>query len=200
MAIATQSWVGKEFELSAQILRISLIPLIVQIPVSACGCIEIAYGKVKLPSILLTGLTALKLVLCLVLVKFFSLGLLGIAWGGAVPALLLTILFTPFYCCRILKISLIHYGFQAFLRPLAWAFAVTAVGLWAAGRLGTPAASLEPFHFLTALVTGGIYAFGIYAMVLDTKEKTYVRQSLLWLARLLRNSSPENLVKASENV
>jgi O-antigen/teichoic acid export membrane protein len=90
-------WVGEEFLLSADLLRVHMIDLIFTMALGLAGGIQLAYGKVKTPSILVIYVTIGKIALILLCVKFSSINLMTIAWIGAVSSLVWSITFVPLH-------------------------------------------------------------------------------------------------------
>jgi O-antigen/teichoic acid export membrane protein len=126
-------WMGSSYaELSGHVLWILSVPWFVGTGTSvvASAMLGISQHKRVVPFALAEGLG--NLLLSIALVK--SMGILGVAWGTALPNLAIGILFWPWYIRRTLGIPLRDYAFSLWLRPaiamLPFTFFTLAVNRW----------------------------------------------------------------------
>jgi O-antigen/teichoic acid export membrane protein len=124
-------WIGAQYAaLSYPTLCILSIPLSLAISQAITGRVLYGIGRLRW----LAGMTALEatsnLVISIALAR--PLGIEGVAWGTALPNLLLNAALL-WYICRVLQVPLAMHLRLAFLRPLACASAPAIV--WSAGNL-----------------------------------------------------------------
>jgi O-antigen/teichoic acid export membrane protein len=109
-------WMGPSYsELSGHVLWILSVPWLFGAGASvvAAGMLGIGQHKRVVPFALAEGLG--NLVLSIALVK--SMGILGVAWGTAIPNLAISIFFWPWYIRRTLGIPIRDYAYSLWLRP-----------------------------------------------------------------------------------
>jgi O-antigen/teichoic acid export membrane protein len=126
-------WMGLSYaELSGHVLWILSVPWLFGTGASvvASGMLGISQHKRVVPFALAEGVG--NLVLSIALVK--RMGILGVAWGTAIPNLAISILFWPWYIRRTLGIPLREYAYSLWLRPafamLPFALCTLAVNRW----------------------------------------------------------------------
>ena len=126
-------WMGASYaELSGHVLWILSVPWLFGAGTSvvASGMLGIGQHKRVVPFALAEGLG--NLVLSIVLVK--PMGILGVAWGTAIPNLAISIFFWPWYIRRTIGIPLRDYVYSLWLRPaiamLPFALCTFAVNRW----------------------------------------------------------------------
>jgi O-antigen/teichoic acid export membrane protein len=123
---------------------------------------------------------AANLCLSLVLVRHF--GIVGVAWGTALPRLIVSLVVGPLYARRHVGLSLREYYARALLRPLVamipFALATRAIETW------WPASNVVTF-FGQVLVALPMAAFGAWFVALTPRE----RQALASLLALRRFAS-----------
>ncbi len=126
-------WMGSSYsELSGHVLWILSVPWLFGTATSvvASGILGISQHKRVVPFALAEGLG--NLVLSIALVR--PMGILGVAWGTAIPNLAISIFFWPWYIRRTLGIPLRNYVYSLWLRPaiamLPFAFCTFAVNRW----------------------------------------------------------------------
>lgn len=176
-------WVGEGFIETVKILQINIIPLLIALPFSTGGCITNAYAKVKVPSIITLSSAVLNVILCILLGKVFALALIGIALASAISYLLPAALFWPYYSCKIAGFSVAEYWVKTFIAPFIWAN-VVFVGFFSLVKIKNFSLSSGNFLVLSLMIISIflfalIYYFGAYALLLNQKEKGYIKQIIL---------------------
>lgn len=164
-------WVGPDFNLAATLMSVMMLPLIVQIPFAVCGCMNNAYSKVKVPSLVGVGVLSAQLGLGVVLAKYFSMGLLGIAAAEAGMALTVSCLFSIVYTSRIAGLSLREIWLKVYLPPFLWGIFMTAAGIGVYRALDPGILRLDLPIALTLLIWAALYAAGAYRWTLSIEEK-----------------------------
>ncbi|MEO6212645.1 MAG: oligosaccharide flippase family protein [Vicinamibacterales bacterium] len=118
-------WMGSEYVGSAVVLMVLTIPQFGSMPqyVSALVLAGMARHKVFAYVALAEGIA--NVVLSVYLVQ--RIGLIGVAWGTVIPALLTNFVVVPLYTLHVLKIDLKDYLVKAYLRPVLCALPVVAM-------------------------------------------------------------------------
>ncbi len=171
-------WLGEGFDLAATLLTILVIPLITAIPLAVTGCINTAYGNVKIPSRVAFLVAIGNVGMGVILGKYFGQGLIGIAIASAVASVIYYSLFAPFYACRTANISLQEYWLRSFLKPFAWSCSVigaAAIAFQILGR-GAPITLVWLVVFLMGLPL--LCYVGAYFIVLSSEERSNVREAM----------------------
>ncbi|MGC1606029.1 MAG: oligosaccharide flippase family protein [Candidatus Acidiferrum sp.] len=126
-------WMGASYaQLSGHVLWILSVPWLFGTGASvvASGMLGISQHKRVVPFALAEGLG--NLLLSIALVK--SMGILGVAWGTAIPNLAISIFFWPWYIRRTIGIPLREYAYSLWLRPaialLPFTLFTLAVNRW----------------------------------------------------------------------
>jgi len=168
-------WMGSAYsDLSGQVLWVLSLPWLfgAVTPVVLSVMLGISRHKPVVPIALTEGLSNLGL--SIALVKPF--GVLGVAWGTAIPNLAVSLFFWPLYARRTLQISIRRYMFSFWLLPGLSALPFTMC-TYAVEKFW-PASTLWVFFFQVAcmlpIAIAGIWFFGI------TREerKAYAEQFL----------------------
>lgn len=164
-------WVGKEFALAAKLLPLHIAPLVLIIPFSVCGCLNNAYAKVKVPSLFGFAVAVLNLALGILLGFTFDMKLYGIAIASSVSLLVFATIFTPYYSCKIAKVSLWDYWLKGLIKPLIWTSFVSAVSFFLY--------KVAPDRSIVYLVLGAaamtaVYYTGGFAFILNEIERKQV--------------------------
>jgi len=109
-------WVGPQYALSYSVLAIIVIPMAAY--VSQSGSTRMLYGRGLHKSLakLLFLEGAANLVLSILLARRF--GILGVAWGTAIPLLATSLVALPWLSCRSLDVSVSEYWKSAQLPAL----------------------------------------------------------------------------------
>lgn len=123
------TWVGPRFASSAGILAILAVPVLVALPQSAASSVLYGVGRHR-------GVVALSLLNAVtnVLLSIWWVGpygIVGVAWGTAVPLFLIGGVATIVYTCRALGVPLGKYLWQGMMFPalLSLTFAVPALAV-----------------------------------------------------------------------
>jgi len=115
-------WMGAEYaEQSGHVLWILTLAAIFMAGAQAAGSTMIGIGKHRLLAKVQIGEALCNLGLSVLLVRQW--GIVGVAWGTALPSLAKTFLFWPWYVYRILGISSWKFALSTWLRP---AFGIVA--------------------------------------------------------------------------
>jgi O-antigen/teichoic acid export membrane protein len=109
-------WMGPGYAISSVYLIVLTIPQVSSMSqyISALILVGMAKHKVLAYVTLLEGIA--NLVLSIVLVR--KIGLIGVAWGTAIPHAITTTLVIPFYTLRTLEMRWSDYVVRGFVRPI----------------------------------------------------------------------------------
>src|ERR1035441_5591055 len=109
-------WMGPAYAVSAAYLIVLTIPQVSSMSqyISALILVGMAKHKVLAYVTLLEGIA--NLVLSIILVR--KIGLIGVAWGTAIPHAITTTLVIPFYTLRALEMRWSDYVVRGFVRPI----------------------------------------------------------------------------------
>jgi O-antigen/teichoic acid export membrane protein len=167
-------WMGPSYaELSGHVLWILSVPWLFGAGTSvvASAMLGISQHKRVVPFALGEGLG--NLILSIALVK--PLGIIGVAWGTAIPNMITSLVFWPWYIRRTVAIPLREYVYSLWLLPTI-AMLPFAICTYAVDRL-LPASTLLIFFAQVAAVLPtallGVWAFG-----LTRQERTTYTQIL----------------------
>lgn len=134
------------------------------------GSVFYGLGKVKLLAYMNLAMAAVNVALSVALAGPY--GIIGVAWGTAIPLTLFGMFFLPIYACRVLKISLLEYIKTSYV-PAIIASLPFLVALWVIGT----------FVVIESLVVMGVSltaAFVVYIILgLPVGLKPEHRQSLI---------------------
>src|ERR1700676_199393 len=160
-------WMGAAYvDLSGRVLTILSLPWLIGSGGSIVGAVMLGISKHKnvVPVAAAEGLSNLGL--SVGLVRFY--GIVGVAWGTAIPNLAVSLFFWPWYTHRTLGISLARYASALWIRPLLAAipFAVCTALL---ERFTRPA-SLMGFFFQVCLALPAM-AVGVWLIGLTAAER-----------------------------
>jgi O-antigen/teichoic acid export membrane protein len=167
-------WVGPDFSAASGIMSISMIQVILSIPFSMTWAVFLAYGKVRIPSLVSLGMGVINVLLCLALGVVMDLQLRGIITAFVVTGTVCGVLVFPVYACRLTGFSLKRYWTGCFVKPflLCCLTVGAAIGLLKemTGELKIDAASV----LTTAGAAAGFYLLS-YLFLLGGEGKNYVR-------------------------
>ena len=171
-------WVGKEFLMSGELVALYTAPLLAGIPFAVCGCINNAYGNLKVPSQVGIFYSVFNVVSGVVLAKWFSMGLYGFGLSNLISAFLYTALFQPYYACRTASISLRSYLVDSVFTPSAPVLAIfgAAWGWLLFFPMKLEVSFLHLAGWMSALLVSSYLA--AYFFSLNTDEKQYIHQVL----------------------
>ncbi|MEO8031328.1 MAG: oligosaccharide flippase family protein [Gemmatimonadota bacterium] len=149
-------WLGEEFEGPAgQVLQILIISFLVFLPARGVAqAILMGIGKPAAPSIAFAIAGVLNLVLSLWWVRGY--GLAGVAWGTAVPNMLLGFSMI-YFACRELSVSPALFARRVVWRPLLGS--IPGLGLLWFAR------TTLDVHGLIPLMLSGFALVGVFALV-----------------------------------
>jgi O-antigen/teichoic acid export membrane protein len=167
-------WMGPSYvDLSGHVLWILSVPWLFGAGVSVIASAILGIGKHKpvVPAALAEGLANLALSIALVR----PMGVVGVAWGTAIPNLATSILFWPWYTRRTLGIPIRDYVRSVLLVPAA-ATLPFSICTYFVDRLW-PAHSLSFFFFQVAMIlpVGGL---SMWYVGLTVDERTSFFQHL----------------------
>jgi O-antigen/teichoic acid export membrane protein len=150
-------WLGQQYAHdSGQVLRILLIAQVFALANFTSGNIAFGIGKHKPVAIWAICEGVMNLVLSILLAR--RMGLYGVAWGTAIPSVVIHLFLWPRYVCSIVDIPVFNYLWQAWIRPFL-AVLPFAAACYLLDR-HWPAASLV-FFFLQILVILPVYGLGV---------------------------------------
>jgi O-antigen/teichoic acid export membrane protein len=109
-------WMGPSYAMPVgRVLTVLTVIALITPAVSAAWAVMFGIGKHRglIPACVAEAVTSLGL--SIVLIRYF--GLVGVAWGMAVPALVLAVVFWPWYVRRTTGASIREYVLSGWLRP-----------------------------------------------------------------------------------
>jgi len=177
-------WMGASYaKLSGDVLRVLSLPWLFGAAASvvASGMLGISQHKRVVPFALAEGLC--NLVLSIALVK--PIGILGVAWGTAIPNLVISIFFWPWYIRRTLGIPLGNYVYWLWLRP-AMAMLPFAACTIAASRWWHAPTLL--FFFVQVAAVFPSAMLGVWYLGLRSEERNAYSRSVPNYFRSVRRS------------
>ncbi|MDX6909981.1 oligosaccharide flippase family protein [Hafnia paralvei] len=98
-------WIGKGFEQITPLIWLVTFPLIVNLGVLPLFSINVAYKKVKIPSLLNVFLAVIGIALSLVCISNTSWGYYSVAVGFGIALTLKNAIFIPVYAAKIMELS-----------------------------------------------------------------------------------------------
>lgn len=172
---AIEVWVGAKYGWCYGLLAILIIPHTLQFAQLASP--KVLYGMARHLTLgkarLIEG--AANIVLSIILLHYY--GIWGVALGTAIPKFCASVFFLPGHLCRMLKVSIRTFLWEAYRWPLVTCAPMAAV-LYFMHRLSVP-------HHLLALiaqtvVASLVYAFAVFIYVLMKEpEGIKIRKRLL---------------------
>ncbi|GEM_PF-29553 len=175
-------WVGPEFEVAGQLMIYYSLPLLFGVPFSVCGCINNAYGRVKVPSLVGLGVSTVNVLSGIFMGHLLGMGLFGFALANFISSCVYVSLFGPYYSCYLASISVRRYFMESFVRPLGLALPIMAGGIFGMKALD-PDLGITPGVILVLAVLAGTVYGAAYFLILSVDEKKYVND----FVRALRN-------------
>lgn len=97
-------WMGENFRYLENLLIFSLIPLVINLAVYPLFAVNIAFNKIKIPSIVTLVLGVVNLMLAILLVTKTELGLYAIVLAGGIVLTIKNTIFLPVYTTYILDL------------------------------------------------------------------------------------------------
>jgi len=161
-------WVGARYEpLGYAVLAVLTVPTVIYLMQAGSPKVLFGMAKHKTLAVVLMVEAIANLVLSIALAPHF--GLLGVAWGTAIPLAATNIFFLPLHLCRLLHVRLRDFLTESYLYPVL-AVLPAATALWAADRW------IHATHWLGLLGTlalGGLAyaaALGLYLYFVEGKK------------------------------
>jgi O-antigen/teichoic acid export membrane protein len=146
-------WVGAGYGASFAVMVILLVPTTLYLAQAASTKILFGMSKHGALAVMLPAEGVANLGLSILLLRWY--GIYGVAWGTAIPMLFTSLVFLPFYLCRLLQMRVGSFLRQAYMWPLILC-APMALVLWQADRW------LRPHNYATLLLEliSGAAAYG----------------------------------------
>ncbi len=165
-------WVGTRYaDLSSVVLTVLSVPVLFA-PLQAT-CNQILYGmnRHRLYSLMAVGEALAHVTLCILLAR--HMGVIGVAWGTLIPALVVEGILLPVYTAGQVGVSVLRVYWESLLRPLL-ASAPYVVMLLAGRSLVTS------WHSFVAVVSISClgYAMGVWWFAILRTEREQVTERL----------------------
>ena len=159
-----QAWVGPQYLSSYTVLVLLIVPRTLYRAQGASTRILFGMSKHKALAYALVIEGAANLIFSIILVRRF--GIVGDAVGTAIPLLCTSLIFLPYYLCRLLNVGLWEFVSEAYTFPLAFCVPLLGVLLWMRH-------SFYPQHTVALLVqilVGGMVYFSGVLWFFCTRE------------------------------
>lgn len=166
-------WMGKSYVGAAVFLTVLTIPQFGSLSQYVSALILAGMAKHKVLAYLVFAEGIANLLLSIFLVK--RIGLIGVAWGTVIPALICTSVIVPAYTLRTLKVSARDYLVQAYLRPVICAIPVAALAYALSVLVENPTWALFAAE---AAAVSGLFALLAFFFCLDSKQRASATQTL----------------------
>jgi O-antigen/teichoic acid export membrane protein len=124
-------WLGSGYRAEmAILLTIMVVPMTFRLWSDAAFFIVAGMGRHRAFGLITVVSAGLSVLLSCVLVVMFDGGVVGIAYGFAIPIGLISGLVLPLYCCRVMEVSFVSFVRRSVLRGLGAAtpFIVVTIG------------------------------------------------------------------------
>jgi len=123
-------WIGTKFSVEAtEILQILSVATAIMLANASVNGVALALDRQRTLAAVTLVEGVANLALSIILVR--RMGVLGVALGTLIPAVLISFIFWPQYLCKLLKMSTIGYMRDAWLRPVAAMVPFIFVCYWA---------------------------------------------------------------------
>lgn len=122
-----EAWVGAKYLASYSVLAVLIVPRSIYLAQSTSTRILLGMGRHHVLALVLLLEGGINLVLSVLLVRHF--GILGVAWGTAIPLACTSLVFLPQHLCRELDTPLRTFLVQAYWVPLGLCVPLAGV-LW----------------------------------------------------------------------
>jgi O-antigen/teichoic acid export membrane protein len=178
-------WMGAEYaSVSSRVLTLLAVPLLFAPIQSVCGQVLYATNRHQFNSYAAIAHALVNLGISIYLAK--RIGLLGVAWGTLLPALVVSAIIVPWYTLKTLNIRFSAFYWSAVLRTvlLTTPYVLVLVVL----RVYINPHSWAVF-FACVLAAALIYALLVWLLVLDNEEKQRVRNKLTDMFGALQSRS-----------
>jgi O-antigen/teichoic acid export membrane protein len=123
-------WIGNKFSVEAtEILQILSVATAIMLANASVNGVALALDRQRTLAVVTLVEGVANLVLSIILAR--RMGVLGVALGTLIPAVLISFIFWPQYLCKLLNMSTICYMRDAWLRPVAAMVPFIFVCYWA---------------------------------------------------------------------
>ena len=128
-----RAWVGEKYvEIGYAVLAILTVPMTIHLMQAGSPKMLLGMARHKTLAIVLLIEALANLILSIALVPHY--GLLGVAWGTAIPLLASNLFFLPLHVCSLLKVRIWDFLVEAYSYPLVavipFALALRAADQW----------------------------------------------------------------------
>ena len=169
-------WMGKTYASSSLFLIVLTIPQFTGMSQYASALILAGMAKHRVLAYLVVGEGIVNLILSIILVR--KIGLVGVAWGTAIPDLICTAVIIPLYTTRVLKLSMREYIARAYVGPALAAIPTAAVG-WALARVTVSPS--WPLFGAEAMAMVAVFAASSYFLCLTPEQRGLANRKLMVL-------------------
>lgn len=176
-------WMGEDFAAAAaEVLIVLAVTQIFSAPHHTVTSVLYGMSRHRFIAVLRILEAAVNLPLSIYLVK--RMGLVGVAWGAAIPHVLMTTVLLPLFACRTIKLGWFDYLWQVYVIPLLAAIPLAACAWWVINEF--PAGNLAVF-FLQVAALMVVYLPFVFLIVLTREERQLVTE---FAFRKLGRASP----------
>ena len=167
-------WVGAKYEpVGYAVLAILTVPTTIYLMQAGSPKVLFGMAKHKTLAVVLMVEAIANLILSIALASHF--GLLGVAWGTAIPLAITNIFFLPRHLCRLLHVRLSDFLRESYLYPVLTLIPAATV-LWAADRW---IHAISWSGLIGTLAVGGLAyaaALGVYLYIVEGKNPMTARR------------------------
>ena len=161
-------WMGPTFADSAILLGVLVIAQFASMPQYVSTLVLAGMARHKPFAFVALGEGVANVTLSIILIKEF--GLIGVAWGTVIPALITNAVIVPLYTLHVLKLGVGDYLMKAWVRPTLCAVPLAALGYW----LSRLEASSWLIFGAEAAVMIGVFGIVSYVLCLDSAERASI--------------------------
>lgn len=168
-------WLGPECKILYPLVWWLLAHQVITCGVEPLHSVSVAANKLTVPALFTIGGGVTKVVLSIVLIRYTSLGMYGVAIAGFCAFTLKHILFTPWYAARIVKVPS-RIFFNA-LVPSVLAFGAISLSALKLTRV----VDMQRFLPLALCVTAMfvVSAIGVYFLALTKEDRSFLSSAVL---------------------
>jgi len=166
-------WVGGRFEGAVRPMYVHILAASPLFIFAMTGSVMMSHAKVRLPAFMTLICGVGNIFISLYCALKLGWGLVGFAFGTLVARLVQSLMFNPYYACKIIDVDYKNYMFRTFLKPLA-------LGGFFGGLLFSMkfAMKMPVWHVAAAAaVAAPFYCVMAYILVLNPYEKSVVYQA-----------------------
>jgi O-antigen/teichoic acid export membrane protein len=167
-------WMGEEYQdLSGQVLMILAITQIFSAPHQTLSSVLYGLEKHKMLAYFRVGEAISNLLLSIILLQYY--GIIGVAFGTAIPHILLTAVILPIYTTKVVGMGLIRYYTEGYVRPFLAAipFLVVVTVIDNSVEIG----NLGVFFFLVGIASF-IYLLSSYLIIFSASERKLLNKEI----------------------